>query len=104
MQSRTLLFILSMTLTLAAQDVRLAEVKGEILDMAGRPISSAQVVFSNAGNGKVYKCKTGADGRFFMIGLMLGRYNIEITGPTGNHIFSASRSLYAGDRLKIDVV
>jgi hypothetical protein len=104
MHSRIFLLILTTTLALAAQDVRLAEVKGEVLDMSGRPISSAQVVFSNAGNGKAYRCQTDKDGRFFMIGLMLGRYDIEITSPTGGHIYSGSRPLYAGDQQKFNVI
>jgi tetratricopeptide (TPR) repeat protein len=75
------------------QDVRLAEVQGEVRDMQGRPIMGADVVYTNSNNGKTYRLKTDRNGQFHAIGLQIGKYKIEITGPTGNHIFSGERTI-----------
>ena len=75
------------------QDVRLAEVQGEVRDMQGRPIVGANVVYTNANNNKTYQLKTDRNGQFHGIGLQIGKYKIEITGPTGNHIYSGEKAI-----------
>ena len=104
MRRRIASLIFFLSAFLAAQDVRLAQVGGEILDMQGRPLAKADVVYTNAGNGRTYRCKTGSDGRFFMIGLILGKYDIKITGPTGRLVYSGTRQLYAGDQEKLNLI
>lgn len=78
---------------LFSQDVRLAEVQGEVRDMQGRPIMGADVVYTNSNNGKTYRLKTDRNGQFYAIGLQIGKYKIEITGPTGNHIYSGEKPI-----------
>ena len=76
---------------LLMQDVRLADCQGEVRDMQGRPIVEALIVYTNTDNGKTYRIKTDRNGQYHMIGLMLGWYNLEITGPTGKHIYSGKK-------------
>ena len=75
------------------QDVRLAEVQGEVRDMQGRPIVGADVVYTNTNNGRTYRLKTDRNGQFHAIGLQIGKYKIEITGPAGNHIYSGEKTV-----------
>lgn len=86
------------------QDVRLAEVTGSVFDMEGKPVAKAEVVFKLVNSGKTYKIFTDANGQFHAVGLALGRYDIEITGPNGRHIYSSNRWLYGGDLQKLNVV
>src|SRR5690349_7139500 len=95
---------LIVALAVFAQDNRVAEVKGEILDMQGKPIMGAQVVYTNLDNGKTYSMKTDQNGRFHAVGLLLGTYSIEVTGPTGKRIFSGKRPVFAGDQAILNVI
>ena len=101
---RQLLFLLMVAAAALAQDVRLGEVSGEVMDMMGKPVVNAEVVYRNTDNGKTYHLHTGKDGRFFSIGIMLGTYQVEITGPTGKHIYSGQKTVYAGDKKALNVV
>lgn len=89
---------------LLMQDVRLADCQGEVRDMQGRPVAGALVVYTLEDNGKTYSVKTDTNGQYHMIGLMLGKYDLEITGPTGKHIYSGKKVLSAGDAQKLNVV
>src|SRR5689334_22867980 len=86
------------------QDVRLADCRGEVRDMQGRPIAGALVVYTLKDTVKTYSVKTDNNGQYHIIGLKLGIYNVEITGPTGKHIYSGKRFLSAGDAQKFNVV
>jgi tetratricopeptide (TPR) repeat protein len=85
------------------QDLRLAEVSGEVRDMQGRPIAEASVVYSRVSNNRTYRLKTDKNGRYYAIGLLLGWYNLEITGPTGKRIYSGKKFLQTGDSQKFNV-
>ena len=89
---------------LLTQDVRLADCQGEVRDMQSRPIAGALVVYTFEGSGKTYSVKTDSNGQYRMIGLKLGKYDVEITGPTGKHIYSGKKFLSAGDAQKLNVV
>jgi tetratricopeptide (TPR) repeat protein len=89
---------------LLMQDVRLADCQGEVRDMQGRPIAGALVVYTLEDSGKTYSVKTDGNGQYHIIGLKLGKYDLEITGPTGKHIYSGKKSLSAGDAQKLNVV
>jgi tetratricopeptide (TPR) repeat protein len=89
---------------LLAQDVRLADCHGEVRDMQSRPIAGAVVVYTRQADEKSYSVKTESDGQYHIIGLLLGKYKIEITGPTGKHIYSGTKYLYAGDGQKLNVL
>ena|GEM_PF-456022 len=95
--------VIALAVCASAQDVRLAEVKGEVLDMQGKPIAAAQVVYTNVANNKTYRCQTAINGQYYMIGLQVGAYQIEITGPTGRHIYSGKKVISAGDAQKLNV-
>jgi len=89
---------------LLMQDVRLADCPGEVRDMQGRPIAGALIVYTHEGKGKTYSVKTDSNGQYRLIGLMLGKYDLEITCPTGKHIYSGKKFLSAGDAQKFNVV
>jgi tetratricopeptide (TPR) repeat protein len=89
---------------LLMQDVRLADCQGEVRDMQGRPIAGALVVYTLEDSGKTYRVKTDGNGQYHIIGLKLGKYDLEITGPTGKHIYSGKKFLSAGDAQKLNIV
>ena len=95
MKIRVLPVLLLLAVGLLAQDVRLGEVSGEILDMEGKPIAGAQLVYVNVDSGKTYHFVTGQDGKFHAIGVVLGTYKITITGATGKHIYSGKKGVYS---------
>lgn len=88
---------------LVAQDVSLADCQGEVRDMQSRPVSGALVVYTHEDSGQTYNVKTDANGQYRLIGLKVGNYDIEITGPTGQHIYSGKKWLAAGDGQKFNV-
>jgi tetratricopeptide (TPR) repeat protein len=93
-----------LALLLFMQNERVGEVKGEILDMRGKPISGALVVYTNTQNQKHYRVKTDETGRFLIIGLMLGDYDVKITGPAGQQIYSGRKSVYGIDKQALNVI
>jgi tetratricopeptide (TPR) repeat protein len=95
--------VLSFLALMFMQDVRLAEVSGEIRDMRGKPIAGANVVYTHVDNGKTYRFKTDENGQYHVIGLMLGHYNLVVTGPSGKRIYSGKKLLSAGNAQKINM-
>ena len=89
---------------LFAQNERLAEVKGEVMDMRGRPMAGAQVVYTNVANGKTYRTQTDRGGKFDIIGLIPGDYQVEITDPGGRRIYSGKKPANAVDRQALNVI
>ena len=85
----------------------LASVSGQILDREGNPMAGAEVVYTNVGTvdraatriiegtGKTYKAKTDKKGKFSLVGVEYGVYQIEITAPDGSHVYSGRR--HVGD-------
>jgi tetratricopeptide (TPR) repeat protein len=45
------------------------------------------------GSGKVYTAKTGKDGRFSIIGVSFGVYQIEVKDAEGNHVYSGKKNV-----------
>src|ERR1043166_3564835 len=88
---------------LLMQDVRLADCRGEVRDMQSRPVSGALVVYTHKDSGQTYSVKTDGNGQYRLIGLKVGIYDIEITGPTGKHIYSGKKRLFAGVAQKFNV-
>lgn len=88
---------------LLMQDVRLADCRGEVRDMQSRPVLGALVVYTHEDSGQTYGVKTDGNGQYRLIGLKVGNYDIEITGPTGKHIYSGKKRLFAGDAQKFNV-
>jgi tetratricopeptide (TPR) repeat protein len=91
----------------------LASVSGQILDHEGKPMAGAEVVYTNVGTvdrsatriiegtGKVYKVKTDKNGKFSLVGMEYGIYQIEITAPDGSHVYSGKK--HVGDVKDTDV-
>src|ERR1051326_7313075 len=73
-----------------------ATVTGHILDHEGKPLAGATVTYTNVGifdrvdqrikegTGQVYKIKTDKQGRFELLGMQFGIYQIEVTAPDGS--------------------
>ncbi len=102
MKRYAILFVLSATLF--AQNEKLADVSGEIMNMLGRPMTGAQVVYTNLANGKTYRTQTDRNGKFRMIGLILGDYQVVITGPDGHLVYSGKKPAYAADNQALNVI
>src|SRR5215510_9549683 len=101
---KTFLLVMVLSVAALAQDVRLGEVSGEVLDMMGKPVVAAKVVYTNVSNSRTYSFLTGRDGKFFGIGLILGTYNVEVTGRSGKHIYSGQKNVYGGDKATLNVI
>src|SRR5689334_15604131 len=82
-----------------------ANVTGRILDRESKPMVGAEVTYTNVGtidrhatriiegSGKVYTAKTGKDGRFSIIGVSFGVYQIEVKDAEGNHVYSGKKNV-----------
>ena len=83
----------------------LASVSGQILDHEANPMAGAEVVYTNVGSldrtanqviegqGKVYKVKTDKNGKFSLVGVEYGVYQIEITARDGGHVYSGKKHI-----------
>jgi tetratricopeptide (TPR) repeat protein len=99
---KRLMMLVILVASLFAQDVRHAQVEGQVLNMEGKPIADALVVYTRVGQNKKYEVRTDANGRYIAIGLDFGRYHVEITGPSGRHIYSGEKILYGGDQQSLN--
>jgi tetratricopeptide (TPR) repeat protein len=82
-----------------------ATVTGRILDRESKPMVGAAVTYTNAGtidrdatriiegSGKVYTAKTDKDGKFSIIGVAYGVYQIEIKDAEGSHVYSGKKNI-----------
>jgi tetratricopeptide (TPR) repeat protein len=100
----TYVYGLVLACLLFLQDEKLGEVKGDTLDMRGKPIASALVVYTNIDNKKTYSVKTDASGNFIIVGLMLGTYDVRITRSTGEQIYTGRKRVYAVDRQAANII
>jgi tetratricopeptide (TPR) repeat protein len=98
------LVLLLLSAVLIAQIGNVAEVRGEVIDMLGRPMAGALVIYTNAANGKTYRTQTDRGGKFHMIGLILGDYQVDITGSDGQRIYSGKKPVYAADQQALNVM
>jgi tetratricopeptide (TPR) repeat protein len=84
-----------------------ATVTGRILDSESKPMAGAEITYTNVGtidrnatrivegSGKVYKATTAKDGRFSIIGVAYGVYQIEVKAADGSHVYSGRK--HVGD-------
>lgn len=82
-----------------------ANVTGRILDRESKPMAGAQITYTNVGtidrnatriiegSGKVYAAKTGKDGRFTIIGVAFGVYQVEVKAADGKHVYSGRKNI-----------
>ncbi|HEY2392797.1 MAG TPA: tetratricopeptide repeat protein [Candidatus Angelobacter sp.] len=93
-------------LTLFVMQRWIAQVSGKILDIDGKPLAKAEIVYKNVGlvtdgqselprimdgNGRIYKVKTEKDGTFLFVGMSYGLYEIEIKDPDGNIVYKGKK-------------
>jgi len=82
-------------LTARAQTVG-APVEGKVTQ-EGQPLSDAQLVFTNADNGRVYKTKADKSGSFVLVGVPYGNYQIDVLGEKGEKLFSQRTMIGTGN-------
>ena len=82
-----------------------ANVTGRILDRESKPMAGAEITYTNVGtidrnatriiegSGKTYTAKTDKDGKFSIIGVAFGVYQIEIKDADGKHVYSGRRNV-----------
>jgi tetratricopeptide (TPR) repeat protein len=86
-----------------------ATISGHILDREGKPLAGATVQYTNVGilegsanegtvttrviegTGRVYKIKTDKKGNFTLLGVDYGVYQIEITTPDGEKVYTGKK-------------
>jgi Tfp pilus assembly protein PilF len=57
-------------------------VRGRVVDESGKPVTDAQIVFSNASDGSGFSLKSDSKGEFLAIGKQVGDYTVKATkGP-----------------------
>jgi tetratricopeptide (TPR) repeat protein len=64
-----------------------AQVVGSVTD-AGKPVPNVQLVLTNIDNGKIYKVKADKNGKFDMLGVIFGPYQVEVSSPSGDKLFN----------------
>jgi hypothetical protein len=73
-----------------------APVEGKVTE-EGKPLANAQVVLTNADNGKSYKTKTEKNGEFSYVGLPYGNYNVDVLNEKGEKLFTQKTSIGTGN-------
>ena len=93
----------------------LATVSGEILDREGKPMVGAVITYTKIGTfdrnyevgggtrsesprmvegtGRIYTIKSDKKGAFLKVGVDYGVYQVEITGPDGEHVYSGKKTI-----------
>jgi Flp pilus assembly protein TadD len=84
-----------------------AQVEGTVTE-AGKPLANVAVVLTNTGTGRTFKSKTDMNGKFSVVGVPYGDYEVEITSPSGEKLFKRKTSVApseasAASTMKIDV-
>jgi hypothetical protein len=104
----TALFLAAAFLQARSQTVGAPPVEGKVTQ-EGKPLSDAQVVFTNADTGRVYKSKTDKNGTFVLVGVPSGNFQIDVLGEKGEKIFSQVTAIgmqgntTSSNILKIDI-
>lgn len=78
--------LLALSAATAWPQATLTAVEGVVRD-GGKPVAGAQVVLTHKGTGKSYKAKTDKDGRYSMVGLVRGDYEVQVNSATGEGLF-----------------
>jgi tetratricopeptide (TPR) repeat protein len=81
-----LLFIPPSTVTVA----------GRVLDRSGKPASNFKVVYANPSKSLNYSGSTDVKGQFEISGVAPGAYQVTITDPQGNKVFSGKTDVWRG--------
>ena len=95
-----LAFILLVATTASAQ---LGQVKGQILDLQGKPYAGISVTIKNTGTGQTLTTKTDKNGNYSMIGLTGGVYSITLTDPKAGLTFTEQFQVSANEETEHSV-
>ncbi len=76
-------------------------VKGSCKDIEGKPIAQAEVEWTGTESGHTYKLKTNAKGEYFSLGIVPGRYKVELRRD-GKEIFHFSGVSVGLDETELD--
>jgi tetratricopeptide (TPR) repeat protein len=78
--------LLALSAVTAWPQATLAAVEGVVRD-GGKPVAGAQVVLTHKGTGKTYKAKADKDGRYGMVGLVRGEYEVQVNSSSGEALY-----------------
>jgi tetratricopeptide (TPR) repeat protein len=106
MKTHVAAVILAITFSLThfSQDIQLGEVQGRLLNAHHKPIAGAQVLYVRSADGKAYRCTTNAVGMFYMSGLPVGDYKLEVNGPGGETLYSSQKHVFAEDQKSLNIL
>src|SRR5215469_11190523 len=85
-----------------------AQVEGTVTDN-GKPLPKVTVTLTNKGTGRAFKVKTDKNGKFFMVGVPYGAYEVEVVSESGEKLFHqketqvAPEASSAASIMKIDI-
>lgn len=63
-----------------------AQVEGTVTE-ATKPLPSVKVILTNKGTGKVFNTKTDKNGKFLIVGVPYGDYEVEVISASGEKLF-----------------
>lgn len=78
--------LLAFSAATAWPQATLTAVEGVVRD-GGKPVAGVQVVLTHKGTGRTYKAKTDKDGRYTMVGLVRGDYEVQVNSSTGEGLY-----------------
>ncbi|HEY6347912.1 MAG TPA: tetratricopeptide repeat protein [Candidatus Angelobacter sp.] len=85
-----------------------AQVEGTVVD-GTKPVPNVTVTLVSSDTGRTFKTKTDKNGKFTMVGIPYGQYELEITNSSGEKIYHQKKSPIAPDNsaaiatIKIDI-
>ena len=72
-----------------------APVEGTV-SQEGQPLAGVQIIFTNTDSGKVLKDKTDKLGKFSIIGVPYGNYEIQVVSGSGEKLFKRTTGIFPG--------
>jgi Tfp pilus assembly protein PilF len=86
---------------------QMTQVEGTVTD-AGKPVPNSGITLTNVGTNRPYKVKTDKNGKFSMIGVTIGDYEVEVISSSGEKLFKQKVSVAPSEtsgvaELKIDI-
>ena len=76
-------------------------VKGTCKDLEGKPIAQAEVDWTGTESGHTYKLKTNNKGEYFSLGIVPGKYNVQLS-KDGKEIFHFNNVTVGLDETPLD--
>jgi tetratricopeptide (TPR) repeat protein len=89
--------ILAFLLLAGAASAQMGRIKGQILDLQGKPYPGISVTLKNNGTGQAISTKSDKDGNYSVIGLPAGVYTITLNDPKTGLNFVEQFQVSAGE-------